>query len=73
MLIMMQLFWVLAKWPLDLTLRSQVLGSGQVVILAVDSFEREILKFNIDENHVANINPFVLEDHPDSYSKPTER
>lgn len=42
-----QLFVVLSIFQLDITLRTQVLDSGQVAILGIDQFGREALRFLI--------------------------
>ena len=41
------LFFILLRWTMDVQLRTQVLASGQVVILFVDQYERDILKFYV--------------------------
>ena len=47
-LIRMMLFICLATFQLDLKLLTQVTGDGKIAILAVNKFDREVLRFNID-------------------------
>lgn len=42
-----QLFVILVLFQLDISLRTQVLNSGQVAILGVDQFSRECMRFLI--------------------------
>ena len=42
--IKIQIFVILATIPLDVRLKTQVLGNGRVLLLAYDSFDREVMK-----------------------------
>lgn len=44
MLLKTQVFVILARWPLDLRLRTQVLATGRVLLIAYDEYGREVLK-----------------------------
>ena len=58
LVVKIELFAICVYWTLDLRLTTQVLRTGQVLIIGFDSFERECLRFymNRDEQNQHNNN-----------------
>lgn len=55
-LIKFQLFMILARFQLEFTLRTQVVRSGQVYVLGVDKYNKEVLRFAIGASAASNHN-----------------
>ena len=70
LLLKLQLFVMLSRWSLELKLKTQVLGSGRVLLLAYDEHNREVLKVvmqtALDQSSVAIEQFFISHNYRNS-------